>query len=119
VETLNWGCIALMLTVAPACGVLVAASVWRLGQVILGNLAGAAVIFGAALALILRESVEVDRVTRACLDAGYTCWPTPSAFARYAIYASLGLVEVFGVFSLSLRVERRLRNRGYAPEWRA
>ena len=42
------------------------------------NLAGTAVILAFAFALIFRESAEVDRVTRACLDQGYTCWPVPS-----------------------------------------
>ena len=57
-------------------------------------------------------------MSRRCLDAGYACWPEPSAFTRYAIYAFIGLFEVFAVFMWSLRVERRIRNRDYAPEWR-
>ena len=115
---LSWRWIALMLTAPPLVGVLVAAPIWRTNQIILGNLAGAAIIFAAALGLILRESVELNRVTRACLDAGFTCWPDPSAFMRYAIYAFIGLIEVIGVFSVSLKVEERIRNRRYAPEWR-
>ena len=107
-----------MLTAAPVAGALAAYPIWRAGQIILGNLAGTAVIFGTALAMILRESVELSQVTQACLDAGYTCWPEPSAFTRYAIYAFIGLFEVFAVFILSLRVERQIRNRNYAPEWR-
>jgi hypothetical protein len=115
---LSWRWIALMVTAAPAAGALVAYPIWRAGQIILGNLAGTAVIFGAALAMILRESVEITQVTQGCLDAGYTCWPDPSAFTRYAIYAFIGLLAVFGLFLWSLRVERRMRNRNYAPEWR-
>jgi hypothetical protein len=107
-----------MVVVPPLVAPLVAYAIWRRGETILGNLAGATVILGTALALILRESVEVDRVTRACLDAGYTCWPVPSAFARYAVYASIGFVQVAALFMASLSVERRLRNRRYAPEWR-
>ena len=45
-------------------------------------------------------------------------YPTPSAFARYAIYAFIALFEVMGLFSLSLKVETKIRRRGYAPEWR-
>ena len=41
----------------------------------------------------------------------------PSASARFAIYASIGL-GVFLLFTISLAVERRIRNRDYAPEWR-
>ena len=51
-------------------------------------------------------------------DAGYTCWPEPSPFTRYAIYAFVALIEVFVVFALSLRVESKIRDRDYAPEWR-
>ena len=107
-----------MCTAPGVVGLLVALAIWRTSQYILGNLAGAAVIFGCALALILRESAEIDQMTRSCLDAGYTCWPNPSAFTRYAIYAFIGLVEVFAVFAWSLRAERIARNRRYAPEWR-
>ena len=46
------------------------------------------------------------------------CWPDPSAFARYAIYAFIALFEVIMLFSVSLKVETKVRRRGYAPEWR-
>ena len=115
---LSWRWIALMLTVPSVAGVLVALPCWRKGEMILGNLAGTVVIFGAAVALIVRESVELNRLTARCLDAGYTCWPVPSAFTRYAIYAFIGLIEVVALFTVSLRVEERIRNRHYAPEWR-
>ena len=98
--------------------VAVAAIVWRGGQMILGNLAGAAIIFGAALLAIFREYAVLDRLTQQCLDAGTTCWPQPSAFVRYAIYGAIGLVEVIAIFLLSLRIERRRREKDYAPEWR-
>ena len=107
-----------MATVPPVVGVLVAIPIWRTKQMILGNLAGTAVIFGSAMAMIVRESIEIDRVTRQCLDAGFTCWPNPTAFTRYAIYATIGLVEVFALFYASLKVEEAIRRRGYAPEWR-
>lgn len=115
---LNWQWIALMATAPGIVGVLLAWTCWRKTEIILGNLAGAAVILGFAFALIFRESAEVDRVTRACLDAGYTCWPVPTAFIRYAIYAAIGFLEVVALFMASLSVERRIRNRHYAPEWR-
>ena len=115
---LSWFWIAVMSTVPPLVGVLFARLLWRSGEMILGNVAGTIVIFGTALALIMRESVELDRLTRECLDAGIVCWPEPSAFARYAIYAVIGLVEVCGLFMFSLKVEKDMRNRGYAPEWR-
>lgn len=107
-----------MATVPGVGAVLIAYTCWRKSEYILGNLAGTAVILATAFALIFRESAEVDRVTRACLDAGYTCWPEPSAFVRYAIYAAIGFIEVIALFLVSLTVEQRIRNRRYAPEWR-
>jgi len=118
VTDLNWGWIALMATVPGILGVLLAYVCWRKAEIILGNLAGSAIILAFAFALIFRESAEVDHVTRACMDAGYTCWPVPSAFVRYAVYAALGFTEVVALFLVSLAVERRIRNQRYAPEWR-
>ena len=115
---LSWRWIALLLTAPPIVGALVAYPFWRRRETIFGNLVGTTVILATAFALILRESIEIEQVTRACLQAGYTCWPTPSAFARYAVYAGLGMIEVFVLFVWSLKVETRIRNRGYAPEWR-
>jgi hypothetical protein len=118
VHRLNWSWIALELTIAPLVALLLAWPFWRKGGFIFGNIVGTAVIFGTGFALIMREYVEIDRAVQACLDAGAVCFPEPSAFTRFAIYAFIALAEVFGLFSLSLAVERRRDNRGYAPEWR-
>ena len=107
-----------MATLPPMAGVLVAYPFWKGRQPILGNLAGTAVIFGSALALILRESAELDGIARRCIDAGYYCFPSPSAFSRYAIYAFIALFAVFALFTASLRVEDRIRRSGSDPEWR-
>lgn len=115
---LSWRWIALMVVAPPVVGLLVAYPCWKRSQPILGNLAGTAVIFGAALALILRESAELDAIGRRCVDAGYYCFPSPSAFSRYAIYAFIALFEVFALFMASLSVEERVRRSGYDPEWR-
>jgi formate hydrogenlyase subunit 3/multisubunit Na+/H+ antiporter MnhD subunit len=117
VDRLSWFWIALMLMVPPLVSVAVAVLGWRREEMILGNLAGTVVIFGSALALILRESVVLNQLTRECLAAGTTCWPQPSAFTRYAIYAAIGLLEVMALFLASLVAERRMRRRRYAPEW--
>jgi hypothetical protein len=116
--SLNWYWITMQLTVPPVLGLLVTLPLWRRAEMIFGNILGSAVILASAIGLIFREYVEVDRTVQACIDAGTTCWPEPSAFARFAIYASIGLGEVFLLFTISLGVERRIRNRDYAPEWR-
>src|SRR5438309_177311 len=115
---LNWSWIAFALSVPALVGGLIALPLWLRGEPIFGNLAGTAVIFGTAIGLILRERVELDRLAERCLDQGFVCWPDPSAFTRYAIYAFIGLFEVIVLFSVSLRVETKIRRRGYAPEWR-
>ena len=117
-KDLNWFWIIIALTGPTAVGLLVAIPIWRTGQAILGNLAGTAVIFGTAVGLILRERIELDRLAQACLDRGVLCWPTPSAFARFAIFAFIALVEVMVLFTLSLRFEEHYRRRDTAPEWR-
>jgi hypothetical protein len=118
VNELNWFWIAVALTGPALLGGLVAFPLWLKGEPILGSLAGTAVIFGAAIGLIMRERVELDRAAQACLDQGFVCWPEPAAFTRYAIYAFIALLEVILLFSVSLRVEAKIRRRGYDPEWR-
>jgi hypothetical protein len=118
VNELSWFWIVLEATLAPVMGVLVAWPFWRKRQMIFGSIAGTALIFSSAIALILREYVELDRLEQQCLDAGNVCFADPSAFTRFAIYAFIALVEVFALFSLSLVVEVRIRRREYAPEWR-
>jgi hypothetical protein len=115
---LDWYWITIMATVPLVLGHLVAYPFWRRNQAIFGNIIGTAVIFASAFAMILREHAITDRLVQRCLDEGTTCWPEPSAFTRYAIYAFIALVEVILLFSLSLRVEERVRSRNYAPEWR-
>jgi hypothetical protein len=107
-----------MATAPPAIGILLAIPFWKSHQPILGNIAGTVVIFGSALALILREAAELDGIGRRCIDAGNYCFPSPSAFSRYAIYAFIALFEVFALFTVSLRVEAKMRRSGYDPEWR-
>jgi hypothetical protein len=116
---LSWPWIAGMLIAPLPIGMLVATPLWRRGETILGNVAGTVVIFGAAFALIFREWAALDLLQQACFDAGYAaCFPDPPRFTRYAIYASIGLAEALALFLISLTVERRLRERAYAPEWR-
>lgn len=106
------------LCVPPALSLLAAWPLWRRREAVLGNIAGSAIIFAFGFGLIWREHIVIDAIVQACLDAETTCWPEPSAFTRFAIYAFIALFEIFGLFTLSLRVEERMRRRDYAPEWR-
>ena len=115
---LNWRFIALALTLPPVVGLLIASAFWWKGWMTFGNIVGAGIVFAAAIGLILTEHVELDRLTQECLEAGMPCFPRPSAFTRFAIYAFIALLEVIALFCLSLVVEGRKRRRQYAPEWR-
>jgi hypothetical protein len=116
---LNWHWITLSLTVPPLVGGLIALPFWLKDQAIFGNIFGTAVIFGSAFALIMREHIELDRLIQQCLDAGDPiCSPDPSPFARFATYAFIALFEVIVLFSLSLKVDEKVRRRGYSREWR-
>ena len=99
-------------------GGTIAYPVWKQQHPILGNLAGTAVIFGSAVGFILRERIEIDLAAQACLDRGVVCFPQPSAFTRFAVYAFIALIQVMILFTVSLKVETKIRRRGYAPEWR-
>jgi hypothetical protein len=115
---LNWSWIAISATVPGLLGLIAASLFWRRSEAIFGNIVATAIIFAFSFGLIWREHVELDAIVKTCLDAGSVCWPEPAAFTRYAIYAFIGLIQVFIVFTLSIRVEERIRRRDYAPEWR-
>lgn len=117
-QGLNWFWISSLLFAAPLVAILGAIPFWRKVEMIMGNIVGTVIIGAWSIALIFREYVEVDRVVQACIEEGKTCWPVPSAETRFAIYACLGLLEIIVVFAISLTVERRMRNREYAVEWR-
>ena len=116
---LNWYWVTFSLTVPPLAGGLVAFPFWRKDQAIFGNIFGTVMIFGAAFALIMREHIELDRLIQECLDSGQqVCSPEPSPFARFAVYSFIALFQVIVLFSLSLKVDEKMRRRGYSPEWR-
>jgi len=118
VEGLSWFWILVEATLPPFVGWLIALPLWLKDQPVLGNIAGSIVIFGTAFGLIMREHIELDRLSGACLDAGKTCFPHPEAFTRFSIYAFIAMFEVIALFTLSLSVDERRRRRGYDPQWR-
>ena len=116
---LNWYWIAVSFLIPPIVGGLIALPFWRNDQAIFGNIFGTVIIFGAAFALIMREHIELDRLIQQCLESGQEiCSPEPSPFARFAVYAFIALFQVIALFSVSLKVDEKMRRRGYAPEWR-
>ena len=117
-DHLNWYWIEISIVVPLVAGLAVAWPFWLRKQPIFGNLVGTTATFGWGFAMILREHIEIDRAVQQCIADGYVCFPTPSAFTRFAIYAFIALIETVIVFSVSLVVENRVRRRGYAPEWR-
>ncbi len=118
VDGLSWFWIGVEATLPPVIGWLVALPLWVKDQPVLGNIAGSIVIFGTAMLLIMKEHIELDRLSTACLDAGRACFPHPEAFTRFSVYAFIAMFEVIALFSLSLSVDERRRRRGYDPEWR-
>lgn len=118
VDGLSWFWILVEATLPPLVGWLIALPLWLKDQPVLGNIAGSMVIFGTAFGLIMREHIELDRLSGTCLDAGKTCFPHPEAFTRFAIYAFIAMVEVIALFTVSLSVDERRRRRGYDPQWR-
>jgi len=106
------------LTAPPILSALAAYPLWVSGQAILGNIAGSAVIFASAFALMAREYVELESFTQRCLAQGFICVPSPTAFTRDAVYAFIALFQVMALFTISLKVDARIRRRGYDPEWR-
>src|SRR4051794_21300720 len=117
-DHLNWSRVAVMCVLPLALALPIAFFLWRKNESALGNIAGMAIIFIIAIAAILLEYGELGQWTQACLDRGNVCIPTPSGFVRYAVYAGIGVIEVFVLFGVSLKVEERDRNSGYAPEWK-
>jgi hypothetical protein len=116
---LNWYWIGVALTVPLLLGVVAALPFWRKArEVMLGNVAGSAVIFASAVALMGREYIQLERLYERCVQEGEVCTDPPGFFDRIAVYAIIAFLQVIVLFSVSLVVERRVRNRGYAKEWR-
>lgn len=100
-------------------GFLIAWPLWRRNMGTFGSSVGASVIFMCAAALIGREYAELERLTEACVEAtGYECIFKPSAFTRFAIYAGIGLVQVFVLFDAGIRADHRAYRKQFPSEWK-
>ena len=107
-------------TLPIALGLLVAWPLWARRQEAIGNIAGATLIFMVTIGMITREWLALEQIRLArCPDPDTFCLPDPGNFTKFAIYGFIGLAQVFALFMISLSVERRIRNRGVAPEWRS
>ena len=114
---MSWFWIAIALTVPTAMAFLVALPFWRKGSHMMGNVIGSGVIFIAVILLFGREYVTLAQLRESCTRAGVACSIRPDDFIRYAIYGSIGFVEVFALFGVSLTLEERLRRRERSPGW--
>ena len=74
-----------------------------------GAVAGATVVFAFSVAFIAREFGHVLNVSGECIARQVACQFEPEAFTRYAIYAAIGMLQVFVLFVVGLSVEERLR----------
>jgi hypothetical protein len=114
---MRWWPIALAIVVPTIAGLIVARLFWRRDSTV-GNIVGSAVIAAAMIGFISREYADLANERRSCVDRDVSCVFRPSDFSRYAIFASIGFVEVMLIYSAGLRHEERLRRRDYSPEWR-
>jgi hypothetical protein len=113
---MNWTWIVAALIAPTLAAIVIARPLWTRGQVILGNIIGSALIFFAVFFLIANEYVLVERILQECVRKSQFCTAfsiKPAAFTRYAIWGAIGFVDVFILFNLSLRAERRIRGRNF------
>jgi hypothetical protein len=117
---MDWMWVVLAATVPLLPAFAVAWPLWRKGVAdSMGAIAGSAVILVAVVGFVAREFGEVHAAARTCDELEKLCHFRPDAFSRYAIFAAIGMAQVFLNFGIGLIVEeRQRRNRDYAPEWR-
>lgn len=116
---MNWFWIAVAATVPLAAGFLVSWPFWRKGLTTFGASVGAGLIFMIGAAFIAREFAELERLTEQCLaETGFECVFKPSAFARFAVYAAIALVQVFILFDASIAADRRNYRKRFPSDWK-
>ena len=115
---MSWYWIAAALTVPTLAAILIALPFWVNDAPLAGNLVGAGIILLAAIASVVREQSDVQRLLLRCVAAGTPCLVHPAPFTRFAVYGAIGMAEVALLFALSLWVEEKRRRRLLGTEWR-
>ena len=103
--------------VAPTIVALLVARLFWGKDSTVGNIVGSGVIAVAMVGFISREYVDLGQQRLVCATRDWPCAFWPTDFVRYAIYASIGFLEVIVVYSVGLWFEERGRRRERAPEW--
>jgi hypothetical protein len=105
---LSWLGLAIVLPIVAA--LLIARPLWvRQARDEMGSIAGAAVVLLFTVLQIAREFAEIMAIQTRCDSDGRACHFEPEPFTRYAMYAGIGMLQVFVVFVVGLRVEERAR----------
>ena len=111
-DSLNISWIVVAAIVPLGVAILAARPLWlkRVSDEV-GTMAGAAIVLAFSIGRIAREFGHVLTVSTACLELQVVCRFVPEPFTRYAIYAGIGMAQVFALFLIGLSVEERLRRR--------
>jgi hypothetical protein len=116
---MNWVRVGLAATIPLVVAIVAAAPLWRRRQWLLGTIAGAGLVFLAALPIAFTEYAELVRLDFECRESGLNCSRRyPSDFTRGAIFAMLAMAQVMILFVIGGRVEERARRKGYDERWR-
>jgi 4-amino-4-deoxy-L-arabinose transferase-like glycosyltransferase len=113
---MNLAWLALAILLPAIASLLVAWPLWaRQVRDEIGSITGAAVVLLFTLVHIAREFATALAFQNQCFAAGRACHFEPEPFTRYAIYAGVGMLQVFLVFVVGLRVQERGRRRPTPP----
>jgi hypothetical protein len=108
----DWVALAFVAIVPLALAILAARHFWRKQQHELGLAIGTGIILVGSILGFANEYVRVQREDQACIDAGHqVCYHSPTPFMRYATFGAVAFVEIIGLFTVSLVLEERDRNR--------
>jgi hypothetical protein len=80
---------------------------------------GIGVVFAGALLMVGLEYTELERLRQACVEADVPCPSvrTGDAFARFASYGLIAMIQSFVLFVVSGWFEDHARNHPYDSRW--